>query len=70
MAGYSGTPLIQKLGIKPGCRLALLNAPPDFGETLGELPAKTSVVRTLRAPCDVLVYFTKRYAALTKDFTW
>ena len=68
MAGYSGTPLVKKLGIKPGCRLALLHAPPDFAETLGMLPADTTVVRSLRAPCDVLVYFTKRRAALTKDF--
>ena len=29
-AGYSGTPLPKKLGIKPGTTLATLNAPPDF----------------------------------------
>jgi len=38
MAGYSGTPLPQKLGIKPDMRVALLNAPPDFPKTLGTLP--------------------------------
>ena len=29
-AGYSGTPLPKKLGIKPGSRVLLLNAPPGF----------------------------------------
>jgi hypothetical protein len=38
MAGYSGTPLVNKIGIKAGHRLLLLNAPKDFAATLGELP--------------------------------
>ena len=37
-AGYSGTPLPQKLGIKPRGRVALVRAPADFAETLGPLP--------------------------------
>ena len=37
-AGYSGTPLVRKLGIKPGARLALIGAPDGFDATLGELP--------------------------------
>ena len=37
-AGYSGTPLPKKLGIKPGFVVALVGAPPDFAETLGLLP--------------------------------
>lgn len=42
-AGYSGAPLIKKLGIKPGYRIALLNAPESYLELLGELPADVSV---------------------------
>lgn len=38
MAGYSGTPLPKKLGIKPGFRVILYGAPDDFPETLGDLP--------------------------------
>ncbi|HYC39405.1 MAG TPA: hypothetical protein VEB63_02880 [Chitinophagaceae bacterium] len=34
-AGYSGTPLIQKLGIKPGMRVLTLNAPADYEMLLG-----------------------------------
>ncbi|SRR6266581_3456191 len=39
MAGYSGTPLPKKLGIKADQRVALVNAPPGFASSLGELPA-------------------------------
>lgn len=38
MAGYSGTPLIKKLGVKPGFRVALVSAPKDFKKELGPLP--------------------------------
>ena len=38
MAGYSGTPLPKKLGIKPGVEVALVDAPADFARTLGSLP--------------------------------
>ncbi len=40
MAGYSGTPLPRKLGIKEGSRLAVLGAPDGFDATLGELPPR------------------------------
>jgi hypothetical protein len=29
-AGYSGTPLLKKLGIKPGMKLLVINQPPDY----------------------------------------
>ncbi len=38
MAGYSGTPLPKKLGIKPGARLGLVRPPDGLDATLGELP--------------------------------
>lgn len=63
MAGYSGTPLPQKLGIKPGHRVALLNAPDGFDDILGHLPDGTSVQRSLTstAPFDIIVaFFTER----------
>lgn len=37
-AGYSGTPLIRKLGIKPGFRLWLVGTPADYRALLGPLP--------------------------------
>ena len=68
MAGYSGTPLPKKLGIKENTRLALVNAPPDFLTTLGALPASVTVVKQLRAQLDVIVWFTKSESDLLKRF--
>jgi hypothetical protein len=57
-AGYSGTPLVRKLGIKPDARLGLIGAPDGFDETLGELPPGVRVLRRLGgAPFDVIVAF-------------
>ncbi len=47
-AGYSGRPLVKKLGIKPGQRVALLNAPAGYLDSLGELPADVTVDAALR----------------------
>ncbi len=57
-AGYSGTPLAAKLGIRPGHRVALAGAPPEFRPLLGELPG-TEVSDTLEpgARLDVIVFF-------------
>ena len=43
VAGYSGTPLIKKLGIKPGHRVALISAPEHYLDLLGDLPADVSI---------------------------
>jgi hypothetical protein len=57
MAGYSGTPLPKKLGIKEGSRVALLHAPAEFAETLGELPAGVVVTSRLGQSHDVILAF-------------
>jgi hypothetical protein len=69
-AGYSGTPLPKKLGFKPGFRAALLGAPDDFGETLGELPEDVTVDSKLtgKSPYDLVVFFTKKRSELEKRF--
>lgn len=38
MAGYSGTPLVKKLGIKPGSKILAVNEPEHYADLLGELP--------------------------------
>ena len=65
-AGYSGTPLVRKLGIKPGARLGLIGAPEGFDETLGELPIGVAVRRRLRGPLDVIVAFYSSRAQLER----
>jgi hypothetical protein len=44
MAGYSGTPLLQRLGIKAGSRVFLISAPKEYGDWIGTLPEGASVV--------------------------
>ena len=43
MAGYSGTPLAKKLGIKPGTRLLAVNAPADYAALLDPLPENVTL---------------------------
>ena len=65
-AGYSGTPLPKKLGIKEGAAVAVLNAPADFAETLGDLPHGVTVCARLRGSLDVIVFFTVRRGDLER----
>ena len=65
-AGYSGTPLARKLGIKPEARLGLVSAPDSFEEMLGELPAAVVVRRRLVGAFDVVVAFCTRRAELER----
>jgi hypothetical protein len=65
-AGYSGTPLATKLGIKPGARIAFPAAPPGFADLVAPLPDAVAVRRQVRAPLDVIVFFTTSRAALER----
>ncbi len=57
-AGYSGTPLVKKLGIKPGTSVVLVNAPDDFGETLDPLPDGATLNRLVPEASDLVIWFT------------
>ncbi len=63
MAGYSQTPLVRKLGIMPGQTLAFVNAPDDYANTLGELPADTVLRKRLGGPID----FCQVFCATRRD---
>ena len=69
----TNTPLIRKLGIKPGHRLALLQAPPGFLGLLGELPEdvdlRTQVDPDVDSDLDVIVFFVRELAELHRRFT-
>ena len=68
-AGYSGTPLPRKLGIKPGSVVALLGAPPGFAKsTLGPLPERASLRSDARAPFNVGLLFAGSQAELARRF--
>ena len=60
-AGYSGTPLVRKLGFRPGMHAHFVSAPDDFADLLGELPDD---VRVLARPAPdlglVMLFVTER----------
>ncbi len=68
MSGYSGTPLPQKLGIKVSHRILLVNAPDQFTEELGVLPAGVEIVKQQRAPLDLILCFVKSEKELLSRF--
>ena len=57
MAGYSGTPLAKKLGMKPHQRIALVNAPTGLPVLLGDLPAGARLLKRPRKPVDLTLWF-------------
>ncbi len=59
LAGYEGTPLPTKLGVKPDSVIALAGAPPGFEKTLGRLPRGATLRRQVRGTCDLVIWFTK-----------
>ena len=69
MAGYSGTPLLKKLGIKEGHRLCIIGAPRGYlTKTLGRLPARVRRVSLNEGALDVVHYFSKRHDELYAAF--
>jgi hypothetical protein len=63
-AGYSGTPLPTKLGIKPGSRLAVVDAPAGFVEHV--VPADVTVSEGVGYPVDLALLFVSELAALVE----
>jgi len=62
-AGYSGTPLPKKLGIKADSKVILINAPDDFSDTLGKLPEGVVLYRGI-SKGDVNLWFIQSKADL------
>lgn len=56
-AGYSGTPLVRKLGINPGMTVALLRAPADFRRELVGLPDDVDIRTRVSAPVALVIWF-------------
>jgi hypothetical protein len=59
-AGYSGTPLIKKLGIKPGMHIAIIDAPEGYESTLGPLPDGVIRHNTVQSNLNFIHIFTLR----------
>jgi len=66
MAGYSGTPLPQKLGIKPGMTVVIINAPTNYRRLLGTIPEGVTFSGRLKADSDFVHVFIKTPRELEK----
>ncbi|WP_029918918.1 DUF3052 family protein [Nevskia soli] len=64
MAGYSGTPLAKKLGIKPGNKVLLVGAPEGYRSLLDPLPQDVEFVARLSGATDLIHVFTASKAEL------
>ena len=57
MAGSSGKPLSQKLGIKPGFRIYVDGLSVGYDKLVGELPDDVRIMKAAKAPLDLLHVF-------------
>lgn len=67
IAGYSGTPLPRKLGIKAGSRVVLVRPPDGFADLLQPLPPDVALRTTNRGARDVTLWFTRSRRELERD---
>jgi hypothetical protein len=66
LAGYAGTPLPEKLGIKAGMIIAVVNAPEGFAEMLGPLPDRAMLRWNIRGRHDLTIWFVRSGKALER----
>jgi hypothetical protein len=70
VAGYSGTPLARKLGIKEGHAIAAVGAvPDDFASLVEPLPPGVQWKKQARAPLDLVIAFFRRRRDVSARWT-
>jgi hypothetical protein len=65
--GYSQIPLAKKLGIKPKCKLRIVNPPDYYFQLFTDLPPDVQVSNNTKTKKDVIHYFAKNRAQLERD---
>ncbi len=70
LAAYAGTPLVRKLGIKPGFDVVLVDAPAGFERTLGSLPDGAAVRHRNTGSRDLTIWFVTSAEALHRGIGW
>jgi Protein of unknown function (DUF3052) len=65
-AGYSGTPLAKKLGLRAGTRLFLQAAPSNYWQLVAPAPERVRTVRRIDADTDLLHLFATRRGQLSE----
>ena len=66
-AGYSGTPLVKKLGFKPGFQVRIVQAPEYYKELLEDLPKDVEFVNNSKTPKDLIHLFVQKKEDLIKS---
>jgi hypothetical protein len=67
MAGYSGTPLVKKLGIKEGFKIFLLNAPENYLQLVSPLPEEVKIVQKITSDMDLIHIFSTKKIDLVRE---
>jgi hypothetical protein len=67
VAGYSGKPLAEKLGLKAGLKLGLLNAPMGYAAMIGPALKQLQLVDPPKHPLNVLHVFVMTLAESRKQ---
>jgi hypothetical protein len=68
MAGYSGTPLVKKLGLKEGHKVYVFNAPKEYFNWLTPLPQDVEVKTRISGEFDFIHVFASELAVFKKQF--
>jgi len=66
-AGYSGTPLVKKLGIVAGMRVHLRSAPADYPALLGDLPEGVTLLKQLKGTLNFIQLFVTERSVLETE---
>jgi hypothetical protein len=69
MAGYSGTPLTSKLGIRAGSVVHLKGPPAGYSDLLEPLPEDVTFVSRISSTTDLVQLFVRRRAELARVLT-
>lgn len=67
LSGYSGTPLVKKLGIKQGYKISIINTPEYYFNLLTDLPDQVEIVNDPGSKKDFIHFFVKKEAELLKN---
>src|SRR5262245_35112641 len=67
-AGYSKRSLVDKLGIKPKSRVAIVHAPRNYDRTLGRLPDGVKPITQIGAEMDFIQSFFTDARVLDQEF--
>jgi hypothetical protein len=66
-AGYSGTPLAKKLGIKKGFKIKVINKPDYYFDLFDDFPEDVSIETDNDSKKDLIHFFTKESSELTEN---